>query len=204
MSLAPAFLSEMVTEFISAGPEETFATIRQFFELPTEDKVEASWNRSPAARGYEPFSESKVALKTDLDLRESFCIGDDFLDEEVSRQKPFEMGAERPRLTLLAFGSNTSRAKFPSAPRPKTCGRQSSQSSEKHFTPTTMLLSRSGGPFFTSSPLPLASRRRRSTTRTSSPSSACARCTILLSLQRMGISVWVLIPMRAVSFLSVN
>ena len=46
--------------------------MREFFALPTDQKMQASWNKSPACRGYEPFSESKVAMNTDLDLRESF------------------------------------------------------------------------------------------------------------------------------------
>ncbi|KAL8280807.1 hypothetical protein RQP46_006811 [Phenoliferia psychrophenolica] len=72
----------------------TFATMRDFFALPTEEKMKASWNLSPACRGYEPFAESKVALNTDLDLRESFCLGDDFLDAEQNFQGAVPKGAK--------------------------------------------------------------------------------------------------------------
>lgn len=60
--------------------------MRDFFKLSEEDKMQASWYKSPACRGYEGFSDSQKAMNTTSNLRESFCIGDDFLDEEVSRK----------------------------------------------------------------------------------------------------------------------
>jgi isopenicillin N synthase-like dioxygenase len=38
--------------------------MQKFFALPTEEKMEASWNKSPACRGYEPFDESSKAANT--------------------------------------------------------------------------------------------------------------------------------------------
>ncbi|KAK4701633.1 hypothetical protein P7C70_g4597, partial [Phenoliferia sp. Uapishka_3] len=69
--------------------------MRKFFALPTGDKMQASWNKSPACRGYEPFSESsQAAKKFDASLRESFCIGDDFLDPEQHFQGQVPKGTQ--------------------------------------------------------------------------------------------------------------
>ncbi|KAI5478255.1 hypothetical protein MNV49_005320 [Pseudohyphozyma bogoriensis] len=63
-----------------------FSTITEFFELPMEEKMTAHWHKSPAVVGYEPFDEAKMGIKTDLDLRESFCMSDDYLDPEQNFQ----------------------------------------------------------------------------------------------------------------------
>ncbi|KAM0748849.1 Clavaminate synthase-like protein [Meredithblackwellia eburnea MCA 4105] len=83
--------------------EETFETMREFFRQPTEQKMEASWNQSPACRGYEPFEESKTALKTNLDLRESFCIGDDYLDEEQKFEGTIPAGTKAQNIWPQSF-----------------------------------------------------------------------------------------------------
>ncbi|GAA5839274.1 hypothetical protein JCM9279_002649 [Rhodotorula babjevae] len=61
---------------------DTFEVMERFFACPDDVKLAAHWHKSPACRGYEPFFETKLGLDAKGNLRESFAIGDDFLDAE--------------------------------------------------------------------------------------------------------------------------
>ncbi|BGP43158.1 hypothetical protein JCM10449v2_007182 [Rhodotorula kratochvilovae] len=61
---------------------DTFQMMERFFARSDDVKLAAHWHKSPACRGYEPFSETKLGLDAKGNLRESFAIGDDFLDDE--------------------------------------------------------------------------------------------------------------------------
>ncbi|KAI5479087.1 hypothetical protein MNV49_004085 [Pseudohyphozyma bogoriensis] len=84
---------------------ETFATMQQFFDIPKDDKMEACWSKSPACRGYEPFDESSQAANTVSNLRESFCIGDDYLDAEQNFTGTIKAGILNQNLWPNAFPS---------------------------------------------------------------------------------------------------
>ncbi|WWD10151.1 hypothetical protein V865_008285 [Kwoniella europaea PYCC6329] len=61
---------------------KTFAALEKFFSLPVEQKSEASWMKTPGARGYESFADvaANEGSGSDATLRESFIMGDDLLD----------------------------------------------------------------------------------------------------------------------------
>ncbi|GAA6018310.1 hypothetical protein JCM10207_000799 [Rhodosporidiobolus poonsookiae] len=62
--------------------KDTFAMMERFFAQPEDVKLDAHWHKSPACRGYEPFFETKMGTDAKGNLRESFSMGDDFLDAE--------------------------------------------------------------------------------------------------------------------------
>ncbi|GAA6036217.1 hypothetical protein JCM8097_006841 [Rhodosporidiobolus ruineniae] len=62
--------------------DEVFAGMAEFFALPVEEKLKVHTHKSPAARGYEPLLETRADVKTKGDLKESFIIGEDPLDQD--------------------------------------------------------------------------------------------------------------------------
>ena len=59
-----------------------FDAMKAFFARPEEEKMQLHTHKSPAARGYEPFKETRLDSKTIGDFKESFILGDDYLDVE--------------------------------------------------------------------------------------------------------------------------
>ncbi|GAA5843314.1 hypothetical protein JCM11251_007283 [Rhodosporidiobolus azoricus] len=78
--------------------KDTFEVMERFFACPDEVKMTAHWHKSPACRGYEPFEETKKGLSVQTNLRESFAMGDDFLDEEQAY--PGEVPSETKRQNM--------------------------------------------------------------------------------------------------------
>ncbi|GAA6044083.1 hypothetical protein JCM8097_000199 [Rhodosporidiobolus ruineniae] len=83
---------------------DTFKTMERFFAQPDGVKLDAHWHRSPACRGYEPFVESAKGTEAKSgNLRESFAIGDDFLDEEQAYSGPVPPGTKPQNLWPSQF-----------------------------------------------------------------------------------------------------
>lgn len=101
----------------------------------------AHWHKSPACRGFEPFEETSQG--SSANLRESFSMGDDWMDEEVSCPRVRRAMAEVTGLTLhftlsaLLLHSNTTRVRYPKARATRTSGRQRSLPSAPASTSTT-------------------------------------------------------------------
>ncbi|GAA5915323.1 hypothetical protein JCM6882_005191 [Rhodosporidiobolus microsporus] len=78
--------------------DDTFKMMERFFACPDDIKMDAHWHKSPACRGYEPFAETKKGLTVQTNLRESFAMGDDFLDEEQEYPGEVPPGTKRQNM----------------------------------------------------------------------------------------------------------
>ncbi|KAH8658248.1 Clavaminate synthase-like protein [Xylariales sp. PMI_506] len=61
---------------------ETFATLKRFFELDLETKMDAHVQKNPAIRGYEPMLETRLDPRTQGDIKEAFTMGDCVIEPE--------------------------------------------------------------------------------------------------------------------------
>ncbi|CAN8096129.1 unnamed protein product [Discula destructiva] len=61
---------------------ETFATLRRFFALDLETKMDAHVQKNPAIRGYEPMLETRLDPTTKGDTKEAFTMGDCVIEPE--------------------------------------------------------------------------------------------------------------------------
>ncbi|CZR59381.1 uncharacterized protein PAC_09273 [Phialocephala subalpina] len=62
--------------------ESTFETMKRFFSLNLEEKMDAHVQKNPAIRGYEPQGETRLDPNTKADFKESFTMGDCPLEPE--------------------------------------------------------------------------------------------------------------------------
>ncbi|KAL6709769.1 hypothetical protein ACN47E_001198 [Coniothyrium glycines] len=62
--------------------EDTFESLRKYFSLPTEVKMETHNQKTEKFRGYEAFLEGKLDPSTRGDLKEGFLMGEDFTNPE--------------------------------------------------------------------------------------------------------------------------
>ncbi|KAI1341453.1 2og-Fe oxygenase family protein [Xylariaceae sp. FL0016] len=62
--------------------QETFATLKRFFALDLETKMDAHVQKNPAIRGYEPMLETKLDPRTQGDIKEAFTMGDCAMESE--------------------------------------------------------------------------------------------------------------------------
>ncbi|KAH7360847.1 Clavaminate synthase-like protein [Rhexocercosporidium sp. MPI-PUGE-AT-0058] len=62
--------------------KELFGVIKEFFDLPLEEKMKIHINKSASIKGYEALLETKLDATTRGDLKEAFNIGDDPFDPE--------------------------------------------------------------------------------------------------------------------------
>ncbi|KAF2103533.1 Clavaminate synthase-like protein [Rhizodiscina lignyota] len=70
--------------------ERTKEAVKQFFALPTEEKVKLHINNSPAIMGYEALLETKLDETTRGDLKEAFLMGTDPKDPEQDAPKDLD------------------------------------------------------------------------------------------------------------------
>ncbi|ORY07901.1 hypothetical protein BCR34DRAFT_626322 [Clohesyomyces aquaticus] len=75
--------------------DRTFDAVKQFFELPTEVKMEVHNQKTKKFRGYEAFLEGKLDPSTRGDLKEGFLMGEDATDPEQNR--PITPATAEPR-----------------------------------------------------------------------------------------------------------
>ncbi|KAH8887599.1 Clavaminate synthase-like protein [Thozetella sp. PMI_491] len=62
--------------------KQTFDTLKKFFALDRETKMDAHVQKNPAIRGYEPMLETRLDPRTSGDIKEAFTMGDCFLEPE--------------------------------------------------------------------------------------------------------------------------
>ncbi|KAF2684769.1 Clavaminate synthase-like protein [Lentithecium fluviatile CBS 122367] len=75
--------------------DDTFAAIKQFFDLPEEVKMEVHNQKTEKYRGYEAFLEGKLDPGTRGDLKEGFLMGEDATDPE--QNTPITPSTAKPR-----------------------------------------------------------------------------------------------------------
>ncbi|CZT16154.1 related to isopenicillin N synthase and related dioxygenases [Ramularia collo-cygni] len=64
--------------------ENVFETMKKFFDLPLETKMDAHAHKNAAIRGYEPMLETQLDPRTKGDIKEAYTIGDCPLEPEQS------------------------------------------------------------------------------------------------------------------------
>ncbi|KAK5112419.1 hypothetical protein LTR85_011528 [Meristemomyces frigidus] len=80
----------------------TFKVAKEFFELPTEEKMKIHLNKSPAIKGYERLLETRLDDTTRGDNKEAVNIGDDPYDPEHGCPEDFDTSYYPPRFECAA------------------------------------------------------------------------------------------------------
>ncbi|KAF2083790.1 Clavaminate synthase-like protein [Saccharata proteae CBS 121410] len=74
----------------------TYAVIREFFALPTEEKMKIHINKSPVIKGYERLLETRIDDSTRGDLKEAFNMSDDPYEPEQNAPADLDLSTYPP------------------------------------------------------------------------------------------------------------
>ncbi|ORY10118.1 hypothetical protein BCR34DRAFT_602337 [Clohesyomyces aquaticus] len=92
---------------------DTFETVKKFFAMPIEDKMELHLHKSKGLRGYEPLFETRLEGTGREDMKEAFTIGDDPWEPEQTAPTPRPFGTQAQLLAarIPVFPSSNDRGK---------------------------------------------------------------------------------------------